>query len=59
MGDPSVTQRYAHLSAKSLQDAANSASLMIRWTMPVALPMELPLLVDMANSEPEEMTVAA
>jgi integrase len=25
--DPSVTQRYAHLSTKSLQDAANSASL--------------------------------
>jgi integrase len=24
--DPSVTQRYAHLSRKSLQDAANSAS---------------------------------
>ena len=28
--DPSVTQRYAHLSTKSLQDAANSASVMIR-----------------------------
>jgi integrase len=27
--DPSVTQRYAHLSSKSLQDAANSASLAI------------------------------
>ena len=27
--DPKVTQRYAHLSTKSLQDAANSASLMI------------------------------
>lgn len=25
--DPSVTQRYAHLSTKSLQDAANTASL--------------------------------
>jgi integrase len=24
--DPSVTQRYAHLSTRSLQDAANSAS---------------------------------
>ena len=24
--DPSVTQRYAHLSSRSLQDAANSAS---------------------------------
>lgn len=27
--DPSVTQRYAHLSSKSLQDAANSASIAI------------------------------
>jgi len=53
--DPSVTQRYAHLSTKSLQDAANSASIMIRGTVPVALP----LLVDMAVSEPVEMAVAA
>ena len=28
--DPSVTQRYAHLSSKSLQEAANSASVAIR-----------------------------
>ena len=28
--DPSVTQRYAHLSTKALQDAANSASVIIR-----------------------------
>jgi integrase len=28
--DPSVTTRYAHLSSKSLQDAANSASAAIR-----------------------------
>jgi integrase len=27
--DPSVTQRYAHLSSRSLQEAANSASLQI------------------------------
>jgi len=27
---PSVTQRYAHLSTKSLQDAANTASVKIR-----------------------------
>lgn len=57
--DPSVPQRYAHLSTKSLQDAANSASIMIRETLPVALPMELPLLVDLAISEPVEMVVAA
>jgi integrase len=34
--DPKVTQRYAHLSTKSLQDAANSASIMIQRGMPVA-----------------------
>lgn len=28
--DPSVTQRYAHLSSKSLQEAANSASVVIQ-----------------------------
>ena len=28
--DPSVTQRYAHLSSESLQAAANSASVAIR-----------------------------
>jgi hypothetical protein len=43
--DPSVTQRYAHLS-KSLQDAANSASLMIMAKAPVkvavvAVPVEV------------------
>jgi integrase len=30
---PSVTQRYAHLSTKSLQEAANSASVMINGAM--------------------------
>ena len=28
--DPSVTQRYAHLSTRSLQDASDSASKMIQ-----------------------------
>lgn len=32
----SVTERYAHLSSKSLMDAANSASVMIREAMPRA-----------------------
>jgi len=32
--DPTVTQRYAHLSSKSLQDAANSASDAIGGAMP-------------------------
>lgn len=31
--DPSVTQRYAHLSTKALQDAANSASDIIKGAM--------------------------
>jgi len=31
--DPSVTQRYAHLSTKALQDAANSASIIIKSAM--------------------------
>ena len=35
--DPSVTQRYAHLSSKSLQEAANSASVAIRGPAPVVL----------------------
>ena len=35
--DPKVTQRYAHLSTKSLQDAANSASIMIQRGMPMAV----------------------
>ena len=34
--DPKVTMRYSHLSSKSLQDAANSASIMIQRGMPVA-----------------------
>jgi len=28
--DAKVTQRYAHLSSRSLQDAANTASVMIQ-----------------------------
>jgi len=31
--DPSVTQRYAHLSTEALQDAANSASIKIKEAM--------------------------
>ncbi len=31
--DPSVTMRYSHLSTKTLQDAANSASVMIKGAM--------------------------
>jgi len=39
--DPSVTQRYAHLSTESLQDAANSASVLIQGAMP-ATPSSVP-----------------
>jgi hypothetical protein len=31
-----VTERYAHLSSKSLMDAANSASIMLKGAMPSA-----------------------
>lgn len=34
--DIKTTERYAHLSSKTLQDAANSASAMIEGAMPVA-----------------------
>jgi integrase len=34
--DPSVTQRYSHLSSKSLQEAANSASIIIKGAMQVS-----------------------
>lgn len=34
--DTKVTERYAHLSSKTLQDAANSASMIIKGAMPVA-----------------------
>jgi integrase len=39
--DPSVTQRYAHLSSRSLQEAANSASLAIRGPSPVPIVREV------------------
>ena len=34
--DPSVTQRYAHLSTRSLQEAANTAAVAIRGRGPSA-----------------------
>lgn len=34
--DPKVTMRYSHLSSKSMQEAANSASLAIQCGMPIA-----------------------
>ena len=36
---------------KSSQDAANSASIMIRGAMPVAVAMDLPLLVDLTTDK--------
>ncbi len=36
--DPKVTMRYAHLSAKALQEAANTASLIVPKAIPAAMP---------------------
>ena len=41
--DPSVTQRYAHLSSESLQQAANSASVAIRGSGIAVQPQSVPL----------------
>lgn len=57
--NPSVTQRYAHLSTSSLQAAVASSSARIQAAMPIKRAVELPLLVDIAVSEPVEMAVAA
>jgi hypothetical protein len=40
--DPKVTMRYAHLSARALQDAANAASVIVRMPVVVAEPEALP-----------------
>ena len=56
--DPSVTQRYAHLSTKSLQDAANSASLMIMAKAPVkvaAVPVAVVPVEVAAEEVPEKL----
>lgn len=59
---PVTTQRYLHLSASDLLAATNGASAIVRAASQplsaVALPMDLPLLVDMAISEPVKMAVA-
>jgi integrase len=39
--DPKVTMRYSHLSSKSMQEAANSASIAIQRGMPIAVTNEL------------------
>jgi hypothetical protein len=39
---PKVTMRYAHLSARALQDAANAASVIVRRPVVVAEPEALP-----------------
>ena len=56
--DPSVTQRYAHLSTKSLQDAANSASLMIMAKAPVKVAAEPMVAAAAIESEPVAVPVA-
>ena len=40
--DPKVTMRYAHLSARALQDAANAASVIVRKPVVVAAAEALP-----------------
>jgi integrase len=39
--DPKVTMRYAHLSARALQDAANAASVIVRKPVVVAAEPEV------------------
>ena len=56
--DPKVTQRYSPLSSKALQDAANSASIIIRGALqPVSkvLPLQSPGAQQVASgtSEPD------
>ena len=41
--DPKVTMRYSHLSSKSMQDAANTASIMIQRGMPLASGATMPI----------------
>jgi integrase len=41
--DPKVTMRYSHLSSKSMQDAANTASIMIQRGMPLASGVSMPI----------------
>ena len=49
--DPSITQRYAHLSTKSLQDAANSASAMIKRGLPTTVMVNDVVPVEVAVAE--------
>jgi hypothetical protein len=49
--DPSVTQRYAHLSSRSLQEAANSASVAIQG--PAAAPPAPKEVANGSRSRPE------
>ena len=49
--DPKVTMRYAHLSSKALQDAANTASLIVPRAMPLPIPSATP-------SAPPEAVIA-
>ena len=49
--DSASSARYSHLSTKSLQDAANNASIMIRGAMPITVAIDLPLLVDLTTDK--------
>lgn len=60
---PVTTQRYLHLTPGDLLAATNGASAIVKAASQplnaVALPVELPLLVDLAIQEPVEMAVEA
>jgi integrase len=50
--DPSVTQRYAHLSSRSLQDAANCASVAIRGQPAGVAPQQPPSSTSTSSPTP-------
>lgn len=51
--DPKITMRYSHVANKTMLEASNKASDFIKAAMPVnvAIPMDLPLLLDLATEE--------
>jgi len=58
-----TTQKYLHLNAADLLSATNRTSAIFEAAMHITLrtplPMDLPLLLDVVNSESAAMAVAA
>ncbi len=52
--DPKVTMRYSHLSSKSMQEAANSASPAIQRGMPLTSNVNMPMV---ATNDPAAVAV--